>query len=86
MNRQQESKLKRLGIFTLAQAKEAGLSQQSLSRLVEVQKIKRVARGRLVARLVADKNLSEHLVFKGGFVGLMVYDSHRTNELFLTLL
>lgn len=45
MNRQQESKLKRFGIFTLAQAEEVGLSQQSLSRLVEAQKIKRVARG-----------------------------------------
>jgi hypothetical protein len=32
---------------------------------------------RLVARLVADKNLSKHLIFKGGFVGLRVYDSHR---------
>jgi hypothetical protein len=28
---------------------------------------------RLVARLVADKKLSQHLVFKGGFVGLKVY-------------
>lgn len=32
---------------------------------------------RLVARFVADKNLSKYLVFKGGFVGLRVYDSHR---------
>ncbi len=32
---------------------------------------------RLVARLVADKNLSKHLVFKGGFVGLRVYNSER---------
>jgi hypothetical protein len=32
---------------------------------------------RLVARLVTDKNLCEHLVFKGGFVGLRVYNSHR---------
>lgn len=45
MKRQQESKLKKLGIFTLAQAKEFGLSQQSLSRLVEAQRIKRVTRG-----------------------------------------
>lgn len=45
MNKQQESSLKRLGIFTLAQAEECGLSQQSLSRLVETEKIKRVARG-----------------------------------------
>jgi hypothetical protein len=32
---------------------------------------------RLVARFVADKNLSKHLVFKGGFVGLRVYNSER---------
>jgi len=32
---------------------------------------------RLVARLVADKKLKSNLVFKGGFVGLRVYDSPR---------
>ncbi len=32
---------------------------------------------RLVARLVADDELHRHLVFKGGFVGLRVYDSLR---------
>jgi hypothetical protein len=32
---------------------------------------------RLVARLIADKKLSQNLVFKGGFVGLRVYDSPR---------
>ena len=32
---------------------------------------------RLVARLVTDKKLSQILVFKGGFVGLRVYDSPR---------
>lgn len=32
---------------------------------------------RLVARLVADKELKSNLVFKGGFVGLKVYDSPR---------
>jgi predicted transcriptional regulator of viral defense system len=45
MNKQQELKLKKLGIFTLHQAEEIGLSQQNLSRLVESEKIKRVARG-----------------------------------------
>ena len=30
---------------------------------------------RLVARLTADEKLSTHLVFKGGFVGLKVYNS-----------
>jgi hypothetical protein len=32
---------------------------------------------RLVVRLVADKTLSQHLVFKGGFVGLRVHGSPR---------
>ena len=32
---------------------------------------------RLVARFVSDKSLDRHLVFKGGFVGLRVYNSHR---------
>ncbi len=45
MNKQQESKLKKLGIFTLEQAEKLGISQQRLSRFVEEEKIKRVARG-----------------------------------------
>lgn len=32
---------------------------------------------RLVARLIADKQLAGHLVFKGGFVGLKIYESPR---------
>ena len=32
---------------------------------------------RLVARLVADPTLNQRLVFKGGFVGLRIYDSSR---------
>lgn len=32
---------------------------------------------RLVARLIGDKKLANHLVFKGGFVGLKVYESPR---------
>lgn len=32
---------------------------------------------RLAARLVSDRELSKHLVFKGGFVGLRVYHSNR---------
>lgn len=32
---------------------------------------------RLVVRLVSDKKLAKHLVFKGGFVGLRVYKSER---------
>jgi predicted transcriptional regulator of viral defense system len=45
MDAQQESKLKKLGIFTLAQAEAVGLSQQSISRLVGIQKLKRMERG-----------------------------------------
>lgn len=45
MNKQQETKLKKLGIFTLPQAENLGLSQQELSRLVAEKKIKRVSRG-----------------------------------------
>ncbi len=32
---------------------------------------------RLVARLISDEGLQQHLVFKGGFVGLKVYNSSR---------
>jgi hypothetical protein len=35
MNKSQEAKLKKLGIFTLAQANEVGISQQSLSKLIK---------------------------------------------------
>lgn len=45
MNKQQETKLKKLGVFTLSQAENLGLSQQELSRLVTAEKIKRVSRG-----------------------------------------
>ena len=45
MTKTQEAKLKKLGIFTLAQANEIGISQQSLSKLVKQEKIKRVDRG-----------------------------------------
>lgn len=45
MKPQQESKLKKLGIFTLAQAEEVGLSHQNLSRLVKEEKINRVGHG-----------------------------------------
>lgn len=32
---------------------------------------------RLAARLVSDKHLASHLVFKGGFVGIKIYESPR---------
>lgn len=45
MNHQQESKLKKLGPFTLSQAEDLGLSHQNLSRLVKEEKILRMGRG-----------------------------------------
>lgn len=45
MNKRQESRLKKLGVFTVAQAGEIGVSQQDLSRLVASESLKRVARG-----------------------------------------
>ncbi len=45
MNKQQESKLKKIGVFTLVQAKKIGLSQQDLSRLVISNNINRISRG-----------------------------------------
>ena len=45
MNKQQESKLKKVGVFTRSQAEAMGLSHQSLSRLVEEERIIRVGRG-----------------------------------------
>ncbi len=49
--------------------KKSGVPYQNLETAFMIE--------RLVARLVADKNLSKHLVFKGGFVGLRVYNSER---------
>lgn len=45
MTPQQKAKLKKLGIFRLRQAEEIGISQQTLSRLVDSEEINRVARG-----------------------------------------
>ena len=45
MNRRQEAKLKKIGLFTLAQAEEMGISHQDLSRLVREGKILRKGRG-----------------------------------------
>ncbi len=45
MNKQPDSKLKKLGVFTRSQAEAMGLSHQSLSRLVEEERIIRVGRG-----------------------------------------
>lgn len=48
---------------------EAGLPYQNVETAFILE--------RLVARLLADETLNRHLVFKGGFVGLRVYDSPR---------
>lgn len=45
MTIQQETKLKKLGLFTLAQAEDIGISHQNLSRLVKEEKILRMGRG-----------------------------------------
>jgi predicted transcriptional regulator of viral defense system len=45
MRPKQETKLKKLGIFTLAQAERLGVTQQGLSRLVKSGRIKRTGRG-----------------------------------------
>lgn len=45
METRQEEQIKKLGIFTLAQAKHIGASQQSLSRLVAAKRLKRVGHG-----------------------------------------
>lgn len=45
MDKRQESTIKKRGVFTLAQGKEIGLSQQDISRLVAAKDLKRVGRG-----------------------------------------
>lgn len=45
MTKWQESKFKKFGIFDLSRAKEVGVNQQSLSRLVASGQLKRVSRG-----------------------------------------
>lgn len=45
MDKQLESQLTKMGIFSLKQARRLGLSQQSVSKLVAAKKLKRIARG-----------------------------------------
>lgn len=45
VDKQQESTIRKRGIFTLGEGKEIGLSQQSISRLVAAKDLKRVGRG-----------------------------------------
>lgn len=49
--------------------KKLGVEQRDLETVFMIE--------RLVARLIADKKLASHLVFKGGFVGLKIYESPR---------
>jgi len=45
VDKRQESAIRKNGVFTLAQGKEIGLSQQDISRLVAAKDLKRVGRG-----------------------------------------
>lgn len=45
MDKRQEPKIKKLGVFTLAQGKSLGMSQQGISRLVAVKDLVRLGRG-----------------------------------------
>ena len=45
MDKQQEPKIKKLGVFTLAQGKALGISQQDISRLVAAKNLVRLGRG-----------------------------------------
>lgn len=52
-----------------ALSKKLGVQYKSIETIFMIE--------RLVARLIADKSLANHLVFKGGFVGLKIYESPR---------
>jgi predicted transcriptional regulator of viral defense system len=45
VNTRQNEKLKKIGVFTLAEAEKVGLSQQTISHLLKADKLTRVARG-----------------------------------------
>lgn len=45
MNQKQARQLKKMGVFTLSQAQDIGLSQQQVSRLTESEELLRVGRG-----------------------------------------
>lgn len=61
MDKRQESTIRKGGIFTLAQGKEIGLSQQDISRLVAAKDLKRVGRG---IYLHPDANLDRDVGFQ----------------------
>lgn len=45
MDKRQQPQIKKLGVFTLAQGKSAGISQQDISRLVATKDLVRIGRG-----------------------------------------
>ena len=61
MDKRQESKIKKLGVFTLAQGKALGISQQELSRLVAAKYLVRLGRG---IYLHPDANLDRDVGFQ----------------------
>lgn len=83
MNKQQEAKLKKLGPFTLDQARQIGVSHQQLSILVKEGKIHRMQRGiylhpkanipREIDFQIAYKKFGPHLVV-GGITALFHYN------------
>lgn len=64
MDRRPETKLKRLGVFTLAQGKALGMSQQDISRLVASKDLIRLSRG---VFLHPDANLDRDVGFQIAF-------------------
>lgn len=64
MDKRQESRIKKLGVFKLPQAEELGLSQQSISRLVAAEDLKRVGRG---VYLHPDAELDQDVGFQIAF-------------------
>ncbi|MBK7962202.1 MAG: nucleotidyl transferase AbiEii/AbiGii toxin family protein [Bdellovibrionales bacterium] len=50
-------------------SKEMGVDYKDLETVFMIE--------RLLARLIVDNHLANHLVFKGGFVGLKIYESPR---------
>lgn len=64
-----KSKGESVRVKLIALANKLGVPHRNLETVFLIE--------RLVARLVSDKKLSKHLVFKGGFVALRVYGSPR---------
>jgi predicted transcriptional regulator of viral defense system len=64
MDRQQEPKIKKLGVFTLAQGKAMGISQQDISRLVAAKDLVRLGRGiYLHPKALLDKDVGFQIAY-----------------------